>query len=183
MDAKKIWCSVVDGAVWSDRCLYKLSKIIEGSKDCESCILHELEQIKPCGKEAKAGKKRKPKARKMKGAKSIVDVPNDINDISDINDVDMSDNIKQSLNVQDLSKLLGKSKRRIEELANLGKIPGHKVGRHWKFLKEEIDEWLSGKRAVSLHCSDNVMTTTEASPGQNPRPPDQNDEGSPNHGG
>ena len=22
------------------------------------------------------------------------------------------------------------------------KMPGHKVGRHWKFKKEEIDEWV-----------------------------------------
>lgn len=88
MDAKKVWCSVVEGAVWSDRCLFKLSKVIEKNRDCESCILHELEQIKPYGKEAKAGKKRKLKARKMRGAKSIVDVPNNINKIDDMNDVE-----------------------------------------------------------------------------------------------
>ena len=207
MDIKKVWCSVVEAAVWSDRCLFKLSKIIEGSRDCESCLLRELEKIKFCGKEAKTGKKRKPKAKQMRGPRSIVDVPNDINDVNDTKDTKDTKGVKkksrrakarrgrkpgaitvappdpgQTYTVQDLSKLLGKPKRRIQELALLGEFPGHKVGRTWQFPKEEIDKWLSEKSTVSFKRNDVVMTQSEPSNGEDPRPSDQNDEGSPNHG-
>ncbi len=149
MEKKKVWCEVLEAAVWSDRCLFKLSQIIEGNKSCESCILRELEKIKGCGKEVKLGRKRRSEMKRGRRPRLIVGVPkdtNDINDINDIKDINESDDIKQSLNVQDISKLLGKSKRRIQEMANLGKIPARKAGPHWAFDKAEIDRWLSEKK-------------------------------------
>ena len=31
----------------------------------------------------------------------------------------------------------------VYKLAQRGKIPGQKVGRHWRFRREAIDRWLS----------------------------------------
>jgi len=186
METRKVYCEIVEGVTYETRCLFKLSKIIEGNETCENCILRQLERMKKAGrscandisnskdikdiKDIKGVKKKSRRAKARRGRKpgAITVAPPDPG---------------QTYTVQDLSQLLGKPKRRIQELAQKGKIPGHKVGRHWKFPKEEIDKWLSEKRAMSLHCNHNVMITTEASPGQNPCPPDQNDEGSPNHGG
>lgn len=33
-------------------------------------------------------------------------------------------------------------KSTVYKLAQEGKIPGQKVGRHWRFHRENIDEWL-----------------------------------------
>ena len=34
-------------------------------------------------------------------------------------------------------------KSTVYKLAQEGKIPGQKIGRHWRFHKDTIDEWLS----------------------------------------
>ena len=44
--------------------------------------------------------------------------------------------------VDDLAAYLKLPKRTIYKLAQEGKIPGQKVGRHWRFLRETIDAWL-----------------------------------------
>jgi len=33
--------------------------------------------------------------------------------------------------------------RTIYRLAKEGKLPGHKVGRNWRFSKDALDKWLS----------------------------------------
>ena len=142
--AKKVFCPVVEGIVYSDRCLYKLRQMINGSKACQSCILRELEKLKAIG----------PK------------VPNDINDINDISDIKTSkkskvrkrrakkgskptgnEQTKEMYTTQELSEILGKAERTIQDYAKEGRIPGQKVGRSWHFLKEEIDRWLSASGA------------------------------------
>jgi len=34
------------------------------------------------------------------------------------------------------------------KLAQEGKIPGQKVGRHWRFHRETLDDWLKGQPTV-----------------------------------
>lgn len=34
------------------------------------------------------------------------------------------------------------------KLCHEGKIPAKKVGKHWRFRKDEIDEWFDKKNAV-----------------------------------
>ena len=194
MSNRKILCQVIEGIVYEDRCLYKLSKILEGSKTCEGCILREFEKMK-LGKAGRSGmndinitndtkvtkvtkvtngpkgiskRRRRTKPGPKRKSGSVADAPQDPD---------------QPYTVQTLSKLLGKSERRIQELAKEGKIPAHKIGRDWRFKKKEIDHWLSEKGAVSSQCIDNVNTPSEPSDSEDPRPPDQNDEGSPDHGG
>jgi excisionase family DNA binding protein len=54
------------------------------------------------------------------------------------------------LTIDDLAEYLQISKSTLYKLAQESKIPGQKVGRHWRFRKETIDRWLdrdeNGKR-------------------------------------
>lgn len=49
--------------------------------------------------------------------------------------------------IEELATYLKLSKSTVYKLAGEDKIPGQKVGRHWRFHKETIDKWLSTKSA------------------------------------
>lgn len=61
MAVRKIYCEVVEGAVYSDRCLFRLREVVESSETCKNCILRELEDIKRSLSEGKKVKKKKRK--------------------------------------------------------------------------------------------------------------------------
>lgn len=46
------------------------------------------------------------------------------------------------LTIDDLADYLKVSKSTLYKLAQSGKVPGQKVGKHWRFRKENIDQWL-----------------------------------------
>ena len=46
------------------------------------------------------------------------------------------------LTIDELSEYLKIPKSTLYKLVQDGKIPGQKVGRHWRFLKSRIDRWL-----------------------------------------
>ncbi len=46
------------------------------------------------------------------------------------------------MTIDDLASYLQLSKSSLYKLAQEGRIPGQKVGRHWRFHKDTIDEWL-----------------------------------------
>lgn len=46
------------------------------------------------------------------------------------------------LTIDELSNYLKISRSTLYKLAQEGKIPCQKVGRHWRFLKSAIDRWL-----------------------------------------
>jgi excisionase family DNA binding protein len=50
------------------------------------------------------------------------------------------------LTIEELSVYLKISKSTLYKLLREGRIPSHKVGRHWRFRKETIDRWLDEKR-------------------------------------
>lgn len=51
--------------------------------------------------------------------------------------------LKKIMDIPGLSRYLDISKSTLYKLAQEGKLPGQKVGKHWRFRKETIDEWLS----------------------------------------
>lgn len=52
------------------------------------------------------------------------------------------------LTIDELAVYLKLAKSTAYKLAQEGKIPGQKVGRHWRFNRAAIDRWLaSGSRA------------------------------------
>ena len=46
------------------------------------------------------------------------------------------------MTIDDLALYLQLSKSSLYKLAQEGKVPGQKVGRHWRFHRETIDKWL-----------------------------------------
>ena len=46
------------------------------------------------------------------------------------------------MTIDDLAAYLQVSKSSLYKLAQDGKVPGQKVGKHWRFHKESVDEWL-----------------------------------------
>jgi excisionase family DNA binding protein len=46
------------------------------------------------------------------------------------------------MTIEELSKYLKISRSTLYKLAQEGKLPSQKVGRHWRFHKEAVDEWL-----------------------------------------
>lgn len=46
------------------------------------------------------------------------------------------------LNLDQLSRYLNVPKSTLYTLVRSRRIPGHKVGRHWRFRREVIDQWL-----------------------------------------
>ena len=49
------------------------------------------------------------------------------------------------MTIDELAVYLQVSKSSLYKLAQDGKVPGQKVGRHWRFHREAIDRWLTGK--------------------------------------
>lgn len=46
------------------------------------------------------------------------------------------------LTIEDLADYLKISKSTLYKLAQEGALPGQKVGRHWRFHREAVDQWL-----------------------------------------
>jgi excisionase family DNA binding protein len=51
------------------------------------------------------------------------------------------------LTVEEISNYLKIPKSTIYKLVREGKIPAQKIGRHWRFRKEAIDNWLEKKQS------------------------------------
>ena len=178
MAERKIYCEVVEGVTYEERCLFKLAKVIEGNKTCEDCILRELERIKFCEtKEAIVSPLKKARRRRKKRSKAVGSISKNIKkqkDIKESEDLKQLKDIKESFYIRSLIRLLGKSERTILEWAQKGKIPAYKIGAKWNFPKDEIERWLSEKGILSLQCHDDVHTTNMDSQGEDLCPSDQN---------
>lgn len=59
----------------------------------------------------------------------------------------MVTNRDEVMTITELSAYLKISKSTLYKLAHDGKLPGQKVGRHWRFHKNAIDAWLSERNA------------------------------------
>lgn len=51
--------------------------------------------------------------------------------------------VPEVMTVEDVAAYLRIPKSSVYKLAQLGRIPSQKVGRHWRFRREAIDQWLS----------------------------------------
>ena len=50
------------------------------------------------------------------------------------------------LTLEELHSYLKIPKPTLYALAQAGRIPAAKIGKHWRFRKGDIDEWLNGQR-------------------------------------
>ncbi len=62
----------------------------------------------------------------------------------------MTDNLPLVMTIEEASKYLRIPLSSLYKLAQDGKIPCQKVGRHWRFRKETIDHWLDENRSNEL---------------------------------
>jgi excisionase family DNA binding protein len=148
-EIRKIFCEVVQGITYSDRCLFKLAKVLEGNKSCENCILREIEKIRSGGSKrthSSAEKRIRPKSKEPRQIKKKIS-PTCIHRIPEEEAEPLT---KQSYSIRDLVNLLGKPERTIRKWAEKGKIPAHKVGKKWRFSKEKIDRWLSEQKGDAI---------------------------------
>jgi excisionase family DNA binding protein len=49
------------------------------------------------------------------------------------------------LTVTEAAQLLRVPRSLIYKLAQTGKIPAHKVGRHWRFHRATLEKWVTGQ--------------------------------------
>lgn len=61
----------------------------------------------------------------------------------------MTDNLPLVMTIDEASKYLRIPLSSLYKLAQEGKIPCQKVGRHWRFRKETIDRWLDERSVIS----------------------------------
>lgn len=54
----------------------------------------------------------------------------------------MAADVTAILTIDELAEYLKIPKSTLYKLAQEGRIPGQKVGRHWRFRREAIDRWL-----------------------------------------
>lgn len=62
----------------------------------------------------------------------------------------MLDNLPPVMTIEEASKYLQIPLSSLYKLAQAGKIPCQKVGRHWRFRKETIDHWLDENHTNEL---------------------------------
>ena len=65
----------------------------------------------------------------------------------------MPDKPENILGIEGLAKYLDVSKSTLYKLAKEGKLPGQKVGKHWRFRQETIDKWLDGGGEIGQGAS------------------------------
>jgi excisionase family DNA binding protein len=74
----------------------------------------------------------------------------------------MPDDIPLVMTIEEASRYIRIPLSSLYKLAQEGKIPCQKVGRHWRFRKEAIDRWLDDGKFVSKKQS---PTTNEENHG------------------
>ncbi len=65
----------------------------------------------------------------------------------------MVDNLLEVMTIQETSEYLRVPVSSLYKLAQSGKIPCRKVGRHWRFRRETIERWL-GENPYSYNNND-----------------------------
>ena len=58
--------------------------------------------------------------------------------------------MKEIMTPPEAAEYLTLSVRTIYRLVKNGKLPGHKVGRSWRFEKDVLDKWLSMRETASF---------------------------------
>lgn len=61
----------------------------------------------------------------------------------------MTENQDNVLTIEELAAYLKISKSTLYKLAQKGEIPGQKVGKHWRFRRDIIDQWLADRKPTT----------------------------------
>ena len=61
----------------------------------------------------------------------------------------MTQNQDNVLTIEELAVYLKISKSTLYKLAQAGEVPGQKVGKHWRFRRDIIDQWLAESKPIN----------------------------------
>ncbi len=50
--------------------------------------------------------------------------------------------VDEVLTVQDVARFLRVPKSTVYKLARVGELPASKIGKHWRFVKRDVQDWL-----------------------------------------
>jgi len=53
------------------------------------------------------------------------------------------------LTVMEVARFLRVPKSTVYKLARVGELPASKIGKHWRFLRSDIHEWMHGRSRLS----------------------------------
>lgn len=63
------------------------------------------------------------------------------------------------MTIDELALYVQVSKSSLYKLAQEGRVPGQKIGKHWRFSREAIDGWLQGGMAMTPTQRTNARVT------------------------
>lgn len=69
----------------------------------------------------------------------------------------MSEMKDRWLSVGEMSEYLGVSSDTVYRWINTRSMPAHRMGRFWKFKKDEVDKWIKAGGAVEKTDKQNVL--------------------------
>jgi len=61
----------------------------------------------------------------------------------------MTESQDNVLTIDELAAYLKISKSTLYKLAQSGEVPGQKVGKHWRFRRDIIDQWLADSKQTT----------------------------------
>ena len=73
----------------------------------------------------------------------------------------MADNTPEVMTIEETAQYLRVPLSSLYKLAQAGKIPCQKVGRHWRFRREAIERWLERMPEKSSSNFDNIKANQE----------------------
>lgn len=56
---------------------------------------------------------------------------------------------REILTVMEVARFLRVPKSTVYKLARVGELPASKIGKHWRFLRRDIHEWMHGRSRQS----------------------------------
>lgn len=69
------------------------------------------------------------------------------------------------LTIDELAEYLKLSKSTLYKLAQERKVPGQKIGKHWRFHRDAIDDWLRGDSQCRIAARPEDSSTRDAREG------------------
>jgi len=74
----------------------------------------------------------------------------------------MNDEKDRIMGVEGLAKYLNLSKSTVYKLAQEGALPGQKVGKHWRFRQETVNNWMDEERPQKESAAQEPEKTAES---------------------
>lgn len=78
----------------------------------------------------------------------------------------MSDENDKVMDVGGLARYLSLSRSTVYKLAQEGALPGHKVGKHWRFRRETVNNWLDAEHPPKKPAAPQAATEPAPEPGK-----------------